>query len=77
MTADPPEDPLLPAVQATLGQSGILDWRAWHHPGRCGAVAVRSVFGEACATVLESAGYEVTREAGWLTVRAAAEKLSA
>lgn len=69
MTAEPESRPLLASVEAALGESGILDWRAHWHPGRPGAVAVRGQYREACARLLEAAGYLVVRESGWLTVR--------
>ena len=64
-------DPLLSGVSEALNRSALLGWRAWHHPGRNMAVAVRGVFLPDYAAVLERAGYRVEREAGWLTVTAA------
>jgi hypothetical protein len=64
----PAEPPLLAAVRDAL--SGVLDVRAYLHPARPGAVAVRGAFWRACAVVLEKAGYRVEQEDGWLTVRA-------
>jgi hypothetical protein len=61
------EDPLLASVDAAL--SGVLGVRTYLHPARPGAVAVRGVLWESCAGLLEDAGFEVERGAGWLTVR--------
>lgn len=60
--------PLLAGVRDILNRSALLGWRAWRHPGRACAVAVRGVFQDGYADVLERAGYTVERCAGWLTV---------
>jgi hypothetical protein len=60
--------PLVAGVLDVLGRSGLLGWRAHRHPGRACAVAVRGVFQDGYADVLERAGYQVERCAGWLTV---------
>jgi hypothetical protein len=59
-------DPLLASVRTAL--SGVLGVRAYRHPSRPGKVAVRGVFWEGCAAILERAGYQVERCGGWLTV---------
>jgi len=63
-------DPLLSGVRAALETTGLLGWRAWCHPGRSCAVAVRGLFPADYGTALERAGYQVERGAGWLTVSA-------
>ena len=61
-------DALLSGVRAAL--SGVMDVRAYRHPSRPGKVAVRGAFWESCGIILERAGYQVERCAGWLTVSA-------
>jgi hypothetical protein len=67
VSALPEPDPLLDAVQSAL--AGFLHYRAYCHPAKPGAVAVRSVYLDAAAAALEDAGLTVEREDGWLTVR--------
>jgi hypothetical protein len=64
--APPADPPLLAAVREAL--AGVMDVRAYMHPSRPGKVAVRGAFWQACAVVLERAGFPVERGAGWLTV---------
>lgn len=76
VSALPEPDPLLSAVEAALGEDGILGWRAHWHPGCPGAVAVRGQFLDGYATLLEAAGMAVEDCGSWLTVRTAATSLA-